>query len=162
MPAPQCALDSVRFGSKLSFHCIAVKNNCVRKVDAVTKFITTVAGVCGAPNDFSPDGTLATTASLKLLGGVAVDSAGNLFISEEGNACVRKVDHSTGLLSTVAGDCTHQAPGFVSANGQPGKGTALNDPAVIALDPAGNLFIPDYASSNNEIEVVYQVASGSG
>ena len=64
--------------------------------------ITTVAGI-GVAN-WAGDGGAATNASLNAPLGVAVDVAGNLFIADTGNHCIRKVD-TNGVIATAAGNC---------------------------------------------------------
>lgn len=110
-------------------------SNSVRKVDAATGIITTVAGTGTA--GYSGDGGPATAAMLNQPYAVAVDSADNLFISDSGNSVVRKVDAGTGTITTVAG----------------GAATAsLSNPAGIALDRSGHLYIAD-SGSNQIVEV---------
>jgi len=115
----------------------------IRKVAAGTGIISTVAG--NGSGGFSGDGGPATSASLPDPAGVAVDASGNLFISELGNRRIRKVDAGTGIISTVAGNGLF---GF-SGDGGPATSASLADPAGLAVDGSGNLFIAD--SSNNRI-----------
>ena len=70
--------------------------------------------------------------------GVAVDSAGNLYIADYGNNRIRKV--SNGVITTVAGNGT---AGFSGDNG-PATSAQLNIPVGVAVDSAGNLYIADY------------------
>ena len=79
----------------------------------------------------------ATSASLFSPTGVAVDSAGNLYIADTGNSRIRKV--SNGVITTVAGNGTH---GFSGDNG-PATSAQLYNPDGVAVDPAGNLYIAD-------------------
>ena len=75
-------------------------NHCIRRVDAVSGVITTVAGIGFA--GFSGDGGLATAAQLFLPLDVAVDGAGDLFIADFGNNCIRRVDAVSGIITTTA------------------------------------------------------------
>ncbi|MGZ4954252.1 MAG: NHL domain-containing protein, partial [Methylobacter sp.] len=77
-------------------------NSRIRKVDASTGLISTVAGNGSA--GFSGDGGAATAANLSNPFGVAVDGAGSVYIADTSNQRIRKVDASTGLISTVAGN----------------------------------------------------------
>jgi len=107
----------------------------IRRIDAVTGIITTVAGsgVAG----FSGDGGSATAASLNNPWAVSLDAGGSLFISEYSNVRVRRVDAATGIITTVAG--TGAAYAF-NGDGQPA--TAANVfPLGTAVDAEGNLFI---------------------
>ena len=71
---------------------------------AGTRVITTVAG--NGTGGYSGDGGPATAAELDLPGGVAVDAAGNLFIADTGNNCIREVNASHAVITTVAGNGT--------------------------------------------------------
>ena len=115
-------------------------NHRIRRVDAVTKVITTVAGDGTA--GFSGDGGPATNANLSAPSGVAVDGAGNLFIADSGNQRVRRVDGSTGVITTVAGTGTR---GF-SGDGGPATTASLNAPIGATVDASGNLFIVDFSN----------------
>jgi hypothetical protein len=120
-------------------------NNVVREVSHATGLIATVAGngTCG----YSGDGGPATAAELWAPQGVAVDAAGDLFITD-GSGRVREVDHATGLITTVAGNGTY---GYSGDGGQ-ATTAELGGPAGIAVDAAGDLFIAD--GYNNRIRAV--------
>jgi uncharacterized protein (TIGR03437 family) len=107
--------------------------------------ISTVAG--NGTLGFSGDGGSPTSAELRLPDGVAVDSAGNIFIADETNNRIRKVT-AAGTISTVAGNGT---AGF-SGDGGFATSAELFEPGGIAVDGAGNLFIAD--SMNNRIRKV--------
>ena len=111
-------------------------NHRVRKVDS-TGTIATIAG--DGTEGFSGDGDTATAAQLSYPAGVAVDGAGNVYISDTTTDRIRRVD-STGTITTIAGDGTE---GF---GGDGGAATAaqLNFPVGVAVDDAGNLYIADY------------------
>ena len=119
-------------------------NHRIRKVDT-SGIITTVAG--DGFGGFSGDGGPATIASLNLPHGVALDGAGNLFIADQFNHRIRKVDTS-GIITTVAGNGSATFPG----DGGPATSARLFHPTGVALDGAGNLFIAD--SSNHRVRKV--------
>jgi hypothetical protein len=101
--------------------------------------ISTVAG--NGTGGYSGDGGAATNAELYYAYRVAVDDAGNLFISDTGNYRVRKVG-TNGIISTVAGNGT----GGYSGDGGAATNAGLYGPRNVAIDAAGNLFIADYGS----------------
>ena len=110
-------------------------NNVVRKVNG-SGTITTIAGT--GTFGFSGDGGPATSAELSSTAGVALDGSGNLYIADEDNSRVRKVDGS-GTITTVAGTGT---AGF-SGDGGPATSAELNFPGGVAVDGSGNLYIAD-------------------
>ncbi|HYD21302.1 MAG TPA: T9SS type A sorting domain-containing protein [Flavipsychrobacter sp.] len=110
-------------------------NNRIRKIDG-TGVITTVAGTGTA--GYSGDGGAATAATLYSPRGVAVDFFGNLYIADELNHVIRKVDVN-GIISTVAGNNT---PGF-SGDGGNAVLASLNGPTGIIVDFSGTLYIAD-------------------
>jgi uncharacterized protein (TIGR03437 family) len=118
-------------------------NNVVRRVDS-KGIITTFAGNGSAGS--GGDGGAATSAQLNAPQGLAVDSAGNLYIADTQNHRVRKVTAST--ISTVAGSGT---AGFGGDNG-PAVSAQLNLPFGVALDAAGNLYIAEFG--NNTVRKV--------
>jgi sugar lactone lactonase YvrE len=123
-------------------------NSRLRKASS-TGVITTVAGNGNA--SYSGDGGQATSASLNPLG-IALDYAGNLFISEFNGNRIRKVS-ANGTITTVAGNGTS---GF-SGDGGMATSAQLNNPIGVAVDSVGNLFIAD--SNNNRIRKVTAVNS---
>ena len=118
-----------------------VQNHRIRKVDAGTGFISTVAGsgATGFGNgSFSGDGAAATSATLDEPNGVWLDAAGNIFIADKGNHRIRRVDVGTGFISTFAGSA---AGGAFSGDGGPATSAQLLLPTGVEGDGAGNIFI---------------------
>jgi trimeric autotransporter adhesin len=126
-------------------------NHRIRKVAAATGIITTVAG--NGTQNYSGDGGPATSAALWTPTGVALDSAGNLYIADFGNHRIRKVAAATGIITTVAGNGTQ---GY-SGDGGPATSAELGDPTHVVLDSVGNLIIAD--GGNNRVRKV-TVATG--
>ncbi|MBL8189457.1 MAG: hypothetical protein JNK38_15715 [Acidobacteria bacterium] len=123
-------------------------NNRIRKVNAADGKISTVAGT--GLFGFSGDGGLAIEADLALPTGVAVDAAGNLYIADQGNNRIRKVNASDKKISTIAGTNT---PGF-SGDGGPAANAqiSLSFPSFLTVDTSGDVFFAD--RSNNRIRKI--------
>ena len=115
------------------------ENQRIRRVDASGK-ITTVAG--SGEYGYSGDNGPATQAQLKRPEGVAMDSAGNLYIADRENNRIRRVDAS-GIITTVAGA---GEPGF-KGDGGPATEAQLDNPTDVASDSAGNLYVADRGNS---------------
>ena len=115
-------------------------NNRIRRVEAATGIITTIAGTGGSTD--SGDGGPATHGGVSRPSGVAIDSAGNVYFGS-GWAWVRKVTADTGAISTVAGKFGTSFSGD--------KGPAIDahfwDPVPGAVDGSGDIFIADFENS---------------
>jgi sugar lactone lactonase YvrE len=121
-------------------------NHRVRRVDAVTGVITTVAGL-GQPR-CSGDGGLAVEAGLNEPAALAVSGGGRLYIADQSNNRVRVVNLVTGVICTVAGTGTAAYNGDDVAATE----TGLAGPGGLALASDGTLFIAD--SFNGRIRAV--------
>jgi photosystem II stability/assembly factor-like uncharacterized protein/sugar lactone lactonase YvrE len=125
---------------------IADYANCrIRKIDAKTQIITSIAGTgeCASKGD----GGLALNAALNYPSSIVLDSAGNLFFVEGATDRVRRID-GQGVITTYAG--TGQK-GF-GGDGAPADKAELNNPSGLAVDPEGDLYISEYV--NNRIRRV--------
>ena len=124
-------------------------NSRVREVSAATGLISTIAGTGGY--GYNGDGIAATSAELYFPVAVAVDSAGNVYISDFENQRVREVSAATGLISTIAGTGT---AGY-NGDGIAATSAELNFPTGLAVDAAGDVFIAD--AHNNSVREVNAV-----
>lgn len=109
-------------------------NHRIRKVDANTGMISTIAGT--GTLGFSGDNGPAVDAALAMPHGITVDSHGNIYISDTNNHRIRKVDGQTGIITTYAGN------GFANYNGE-GQAVdrTINEPKAVAVDADDNLFV---------------------
>ena len=148
-PATQAQLsepDGVAVDAVGNVYITGYWNHRVRKVDAVTGTISTIAGTGGW--GYSGDGGPATQAELRYPSAVTVDGAGNLYIADEGNHRIRKVDAATGTISTIAGTGEWGYGG----DGGPATQAQLRYPSAVTVDGIGNLYIAD--SGNHRIRKV--------
>jgi len=122
-------------------------NNMIRRLDTRTGTLTTVAGTGVA--GFGGDGGLARWAEMNAPAGMAVDGMGNLFIADQGNDVVRRVDARTGRIVTVAGVSGHSGFNGVSRGA---RGSYLQGPDAVAIDNSGHLYVAD---SGGTVRVVY-------
>lgn len=141
-PATQAQLDQpfdVLIDPQGHLYFSDTNNHVVRRVDAKTGVITTVAG--NGTKGYSGDGGPATKAQLNEPYGIELDAEGNLYIADRLNRCVRKVSPQ-GIITTLAGK-----PGQIgfSGDGGPADQALLREPNGLALDSQGRLFIADVA-----------------
>ncbi len=126
-------------------------NNCIRKI-STTGIISTIAGIAGIAG-YSGDGGQATLAELYGPNGMAFDASGNLYLAEDGNNVIRKIDMTSGIITTIAGN---GVPGYSGDGGQASV-AELNGCGAVTFDSHGNLFISD--DNNN---VVRQMSISTG
>jgi cysteine-rich repeat protein len=121
------------------------KNHRVRRVDAFG-IITSLAGT-GTPA-YGGDQGLATNATLNAPSALAIDGLGNLFIADRKNHRIRRIDATTGVITTVAGTGT---AGF-SGDGGAATSAQLAEPQGVAVDALGTIYIAD--TNNHRLRVV--------
>ncbi|MHC5002927.1 MAG: NHL repeat-containing protein, partial [Planctomycetota bacterium] len=113
------------------------KNSVVRKVNAGTGIISTYAGT--GTSGYTGDGGPATAATLAEPAGLWIDSGDNLYIADRNKHVVRKVDFSTGFISTVMGT---GSSGY-SGDGDVGTAAQVSAPDGVAVDADGNIYVAD-------------------
>jgi sugar lactone lactonase YvrE len=136
-PATLAAIDSpsgIALDAQGNLYLADTHNHRVRRVDAVTGIITSVAGT-GQPG-FS--GT-----ALNLPRGLALDASGNLFLVDSRNERVRRIDATTGQISTIAGAGVQTFAG----DGSPAVSAALDTPRAVTISPAN---LPTLADTANQ------------
>lgn len=121
-----------------------------------------ISTVAGGTSGFNGDGGPATDAAMKDPQGLAVDTLGNLYIVDEGNENVRKVNISTGIISTIAGT----GAGGYSGDGGPATNATFWGAQDICLDKSGNIYIADYQNNRirkiNTSGIITTVVGGNG
>lgn len=148
-PAVSAHLDSpagVAVAADGTLYIADQVNHRVRRIDAQTGVITTVAG--DGTGGFGGDGGPATAAQLNWPADVALAADGSLYIADFLNQRVRRVDAQSGVISTVAGTGN---PGF-GGDGGPAVDAMLYGPDGLAFAPDGSLYIADVA--NNRVRKV--------
>jgi sugar lactone lactonase YvrE len=148
-------------------------NQRIRRVDAITNIITTVAGdgtlnpSGNGSGTFSGDGLAAINAGLSLPYAVAFDSAGNMYIPDSGNHRIRWVSAVSGAITTASVINTligTGALGTACPTGIPVASVVLNTPSGVATDAAGNVYVADTQDScirklNVDSKVVNTISS---
>jgi len=128
----------------------------IRKIVLATGAVITVAG--NGASGFSGDGGPALNATLNTPTGVAVDGGGNLYIADQANNLIRRVDAATQIITTVAGGGTVASGADGFGDGGPATSAILYGPQSVTVDPAGNLYIAD--AFHNLVRMV-NAASGT-
>ena len=130
-------------------------NNTIRKVSA-SGIIRTIAGT-GDPG-FSGDGGHATEAKLTSPRGIALDSAGNIYLADTGNQRIRRIDPA-GTIRTVVGNGVR---GF-SGDGGDALLAAFEFPVDVAVDSMGNIYVADIANERiRMIDAAGQISTIAG
>ncbi len=113
-------------------------NNTIRVINSAGR----IATFCGAPGGggYSGDGGAATDATLNNPTGICADASGNIYFADQGNNIVRKVDASTGIISTFAGTA---GLAFYSGDGGAATAASLAGAVDVAISGSGMLLIAD-------------------
>ncbi len=139
-PATQATLNfpgAVAVDRQGHLYIADTMNHRVRKVDAATGTISTIAGT--GQHRWSGDGGPAVSAALNEPAALVADTHGNLYIADQSNNRVRKVDMATGVITTVAGtgETGYTGDGMAAAE------AGISGPSGLAIGPDGALYIAD-------------------
>jgi sugar lactone lactonase YvrE len=133
--ASMTAPHEIRFDRDRNLYIVERDSHVVRRVDAKTNVVSTVAGTGRA--GFSGDGGPAAAAELRQPHSIAFDRSGNLLICDIGNSRIRSVDMKSGIISTFAGTGERRA----APDEAPLEGTPLEGPRSLDTDPEGNVYL---------------------
>jgi sugar lactone lactonase YvrE len=152
-------VTGISFDGKGNLYFVESGDNRIRRIDSSTGLVEHVAGngdrgpsLVLLGSILNGDGGAATNASLTDPVGIATDPFGNVYFTDLGSHRVRKVEVSTGQISTVAGT----TKGY-GGDGGPATDALLDQPSGVAIDAVGNIYITD--TNNNRIRMV-EWASG--
>ena len=137
-PATKALLNEpyeVRFDSKGNMLFVEMQNHVVRRVDAKTGVISTIAGT--GKKGFSGDEGPATKAEFNVPHSIALDSNDAIYVCDIGNHRVRRIDPVTGVVTTFSGTGERKA----TPDGAPAAGTPLNGPRTIDFDGQQSLYL---------------------
>jgi sugar lactone lactonase YvrE len=138
-PATAAGLDSpegLALDTSGDLYIADTHNHRVRRLSLATGMITTVGGTGTA--GYSGDGASATAAQLDQPTALALDAGNNLYFADTGNHRIRRVDATTGIITTVAGNGIQ---GYSGDNG-PAANAAIDSPTGVAV-AANSLYLAD-------------------
>ena len=163
-PAVKAKLNEpyeIRFAKNGDIYFVEMMNHIVRKIDAETKVISTVAG-CGKAG-FSGDGGVATKAHLNRPHSIALDTQGSLFVADIGNHRIRKVDLVSGQIESFAGDEKKRLP----RNGGKVTGESVLGPRALFIEKGMSVLWVALREGNSVWKIdlnspVWQHVAGTG
>jgi Bacterial Ig-like domain (group 3)/NHL repeat len=131
---------AITFDTNQNLYVADTANHRIRRIDAATGTITTIAG--NGTQGFSGDSGLATSASIDSPTGLAVDSLNNLYLADTHNHRIRKIAATTNIITTIAGT------GTLGQSGDAALATSaqLALPHGLTIDPQGNVYLADTAN----------------
>jgi sugar lactone lactonase YvrE len=139
-PAISAAIDSptgLAVDSANNLYLADTHNHRIRKITTATGIIATIAGT--GTQGFSGDSAAATAATLTLPHGLTIDTKGNLYLADTANHRIRRIDATTGIITTAAGDGTQAFAG----DGGPAITASLDSPRDTAASPSTLLTLSD-------------------
>ncbi|HSY77633.1 MAG TPA: hypothetical protein VK890_12285, partial [Bacteroidia bacterium] len=125
-----------------------LNNQILRKIVKATGIMNTIAGVPGK-GGYNGDSIKADTAIIYNVTGIALDKAGNIYVTDQLNQLVRKITVSTGIIKTIVGlPNTSSTP----VSGHPALGQAIYNPSGVAIDTSGNVYFTE--QYDNLVDVI--------
>ena len=117
----------VRFDRDGNMYFVEMRNHVIRKVDAKTRVVSTIAG-SGKPG-YGGDNGPATKAQLKNPHSIALDGRGGLYVADIGNHRIRRIDLKTGIVESIAGNGQRELP----RDGQTARGKPVLGPRALYI-----------------------------
>ncbi len=119
----------------------------IRKIDAVTGIVTTIAGT--GVKGYSGDGGPATSATLSMGRGIniGINPAGDVFFVDQSDPFIRKINATTGIISTIAG-------GGGTMYGHPALMTFLGGASGLCADKKGDLYFDEWSCSCRKLDAI--------
>src|SRR5216683_2916626 len=139
-PATSATLDSpqgLALDTANNLYIADTHNHRIRKLNLTTSILITIAGT--TTPGFSGDKASATSAQLNLPTALALDASNNLYLADTDNHRIRRIDATTGIITTVAGDGTQAFAG----DGGPAIAASLDSPRNTAVSPSTLLTLSD-------------------
>ncbi len=138
--------DGITTDSEGNIYVADTNNNCIRKIDISEDppMVTTVAG--GGPDDPGSEDGAAADARFDGPTGITIDASGNLYVADQNNHTIRKIDNE-GDVTTVVGVAGEE--GFTDGTADAAR---LNEPHGLTIDTSGNLYITEWG--NNAARVI--------
>ncbi len=125
----------IRFDLAGNLYVVERDSHTVRRIDAATGIVTTIAGTGEA--GFSGDGGAANRAQLRQPHSIAFNAAGDLLICDIGNSRLRQISMASGIITTIGGTGEREP----TPDAAPLSGTHLLGPRSIDTDPLGNAYL---------------------
>jgi sugar lactone lactonase YvrE len=160
--ATEAKLDEsqdIAFDSSNNVYICDKNNKCIRKVDATTQIITTICG--NGISGYSGDGGDASSATLNYPQGICIDASNNIYIADTGNSVIRKIDATTNIISTIAGN-VNAVPTSDLGNGKAATSIEVNlrIPRSVYVDSDKNIYIADAGNRRiRKVDATTQIIS---
>lgn len=142
--------SAIAFDSQDNLFLTEYGNHVVRKVAATTRIVTTLAGNQRASCSVFPcgDGGLATAAEARLTSpfSLTVGPDDNVYIADSSNGAIRRVDQSTGIITTVAGIVKSSCGAAPCGNDGPATSAQFSNPFGVRFDSQGVMYILEYSN----------------
>jgi len=139
IPATNAAIVALDFSTDALGNIYISDSFKVRKIDAVTNLVRTIAGT-GIPG-YTGDGGPATSASFGVISGIAADNNGNVYVADQANNRIRKISLASGIITSIAGGAS---AGYTGDLG-PATAALISSPKYVCTNDLGDVYFGDQA-----------------